>query len=144
MNQRDVKKLENIPKTNIFEVPEGYFDRLPGIIQARTAKPAESERPFYVIALRYAVPALVLVFSLVFVLQQNNSQNDVEKMLAAVSTEALTSYLIDSDLSTDELLDAIDLAQIDTDQLGLETMSIFDMDYDELEELSNELESQYF
>ena len=140
-----MKKLENIPKANIYKVPDGYFDRLPGIIQARTAKQAVQERPFYVLALRYAVPVLVIVFSLIFVVQKNTTKSgDVDSMLAAISTEALTNYIIDSELTTDELLNEINLAQIDTYELGLETSPIFNLDDIELEDLSNEFETQYF
>ena len=30
-----MKKLEDIPKKEIFDVPDGYFEKLPGKIQAR-------------------------------------------------------------------------------------------------------------
>ncbi|NJN42029.1 MAG: hypothetical protein HC811_07230 [Flammeovirgaceae bacterium] len=140
-----MKKFENIPKESIYKVPDGYFDRLPGIIQSRIAKPVANEKPFYVMALRYAVPVLVIVFSLIFVVQKNTTKSgDVETMLASISTEALTNYIIDSELTTEELLDEINLAQIDIDELGLETSPIFGLDDIELEDLSNEFETQYF
>ena len=57
-----MKKLEDIPKKNVFEVPDGYFDRLPGIIQARVSQ----EKPSFVwyswpVALRYALPVLLMM-----------------------------------------------------------------------------------
>ena len=52
-----MKKLEDIPKQNIFEVPDGYFDKLPSVIQARIAKP---EPKFWQLpAFRYAMPLLI-------------------------------------------------------------------------------------
>ena len=33
-----MKKLEDIPKKQNFEVPEGYFEKLPGIIQSRVTQ----------------------------------------------------------------------------------------------------------
>ena len=60
MSQKAVKKLEDIPKKNIYEVPEGYFDKLPGIIQSRVAKEETIRKPFFVHSLRYAIPAMVV------------------------------------------------------------------------------------
>ena len=31
-------KLEDLPQKEIFDVPEGYFEKLPGTIQARIAE----------------------------------------------------------------------------------------------------------
>ena len=58
-----MKKLEDISKENIYKIPEGYFDKLPGIIQSRTAlkNQAETSLAFLMPALRYSIPVLVLV-----------------------------------------------------------------------------------
>jgi hypothetical protein len=57
-----MKNLENIPKKNIYEVPEGYFDKLPGIIQARIAAetPETKKSPFFLYSIRFALPALLI------------------------------------------------------------------------------------
>jgi len=61
-----MKKLDEIPKKNIFEVPDDYFDRLPMKIQARLEKPAQTQSgSVWNVAFRYALPSLVAVFALV-------------------------------------------------------------------------------
>jgi hypothetical protein len=101
-----MKKLEDIPKKGIFEVPEGYFDRLPGIIQARVAEktPYIATRPYTRYALQYALPvALLLAVAVIFLIPKEEAS--AESLLASVSTEELAFYLEQSDLSLDELLD---------------------------------------
>lgn len=101
-----MKKLEDIPKKGIFEVPEGYFERLPGIIQSRVAetRPGTTTRPYTRYALQYALPVVLLLIVAVFFLKPNKSLT-AEGLLASVSTEELANYLEQSDLSLEELLD---------------------------------------
>jgi hypothetical protein len=57
-----MKKLDDIPKKNIFKVPEGYFEQLPTVIQSRIAKEG-SRSPLSGIPglwLKYALPVIVL------------------------------------------------------------------------------------
>ena len=60
-----MKKLDEIPKKSIFEAPEGYFDRLPGIIQARVsplavgAKQGPQWMPYFFFGLKYALLVLL-------------------------------------------------------------------------------------
>jgi hypothetical protein len=105
-----MKKLEDIPKNHPFKVPEGYFDRLPGIIQARVAeKSAVPEpKPYFRYALQYALPVVILAIVAVIYLVPRKPQ-DVETMLASVSTEQLATYLEESDITTEELLDEMNL-----------------------------------
>jgi hypothetical protein len=142
-----MKKLEDIPKNNIFEVPEGYFDKLPGVIQSRIAldKPTE-ERPFFALALRYAIPVVVLAVVGIFIFQNYQSgPSDSESLLATVSNEELVSYLMDGDdASTEELLEGIDINDIDINSLQEEPLMDFDLNEQELNNLSNELENEYF
>jgi hypothetical protein len=56
-----MKKLEDISKKNIFEVPDGYFEKLPGIIQARVAKPEST--PWFVPTLKFALPIVAVLAS---------------------------------------------------------------------------------
>jgi len=143
-----MKKLEDIPKNNIFEVPEGYFDRLPGVIQSRIAlnKPADESRPFFVMALRYAIPVVVLAVAGIFIFQNyQKGPSDSESLLASVSNEELVSYLMDGDdASTDELLEGIDVNNIDINSLQEEPLMDFNLNEQELNNLSNELENEYF
>ncbi len=143
-----MKKLEDLPKNNIFKVPEGYFDKLPGIIQSRIAldKPVEESRPFFVLALRYAIPIVVLVAVGIFIFQNYESApRDTESLLASISNEELVSYLMEGDdVSTDELLEDININDIDIDNLQEEPLMDFDLNEQELNNLSNELENEYF
>jgi hypothetical protein len=143
-----MKKLEDIPKNNIFEVPEGYFEKLPGIIQSRIAldKPVEESRPFFVLALRYAIPVVVLAVAGIFIFQNYQSrQDDSASLLASVSNEELVSYLIEGDdVSTEELLEDININDIDINNLREEPLMNFDLNEQELNNLSNELENEYY
>ena len=67
-----MKKLEEIPKKEVFKVPEGYFENLPGIIQARVAqqnKVGGSQACFHLCPAicppchRFFCPGVILVYS---------------------------------------------------------------------------------
>jgi hypothetical protein len=135
-----MKKLEDIPKKQVFEVPEGYFDKLTSTIQARVAE-KESRRAMTFslpAVMRYALPALVLVGVGIFWFQNNASQKDAESILASVSTEDLVAYLNDSEISTDELMNAAEFDEDDLDdiesevyKLHFEDLDLEDMQLDE-------------
>lgn len=101
-----MKKLEDIPKKAIFEAPYGYFDKLPGLIQARISenKPRQVARPYLRYALQYALPVVALLVAALIFLKPAQPV-DAERLLASVSTEELAAYLEQSDLSLDELLE---------------------------------------
>ena len=143
-----MKKLEDIPKNDLFKVPDGYFDKLPGIIQARMAlgKPQRESRPFFVLALRYAVPVIVLAVAGIFIVRNyQNESKDSESLLAMVSSEELILYLTEGDeASTEELLDGIDINNINADDLQEEPLMDLNLNEQELNNLSNELENEYF
>lgn len=131
-------KLEDIPKKQIYEVPDGYFDKLPGIIQSRVAE--QKARPVYMrFALRYAMPLVVLSIALFFIFRASTPARSPEELLAAVSSEELTYYLVESDFSTEELLDNIDVNEVNVNELNEEILPYSDLDIDVLEEFANEL-----
>ncbi|MFN3840136.1 MAG: hypothetical protein ACK4RF_05470 [Cyclobacteriaceae bacterium] len=105
-----MKNLENIPKKGIYQVPDGYFDRLPGIIQARIAEtePRQIEQPYLRFAFRYALPVILLVTIGIFIIRPKATQG-AEEMLASVNTTDLVSYLQDTDITVDQLLYAINI-----------------------------------
>lgn len=132
-----MKKLEDIPKNNPFSVPDGYFDKLPGVIQARIAEGAavKQSRPFFQYALRVALPvaAVVIVAIIYFTPSATENYND---LLASVDTEQLTAYLEESDITTEELLDATELdeesveaieSEVYFHDIDLENLSDFDL-----------------
>ncbi len=126
-----MKKLENIPKKQVFDVPDGYFEKLSSTIQTRVAE-KESRRltTFFAlpVMIRYALPALVLVAIGVFWFQ-NDSQNDAESILASVSTEDLVAYLNDSEISTEELMNAADFDAEDLDDIE---SAVYELHFDGL------------
>lgn len=132
-------KLEDLPKKNVFKAPEGYFDKLPGILQSRIAeketKPSREASFGWV--LRYALPLLVVGIALVLIFRQPDA--NPEELLATVSAEELTAYLVESDLSTEELLDFVVLDEYDIDALNDYQLDT-DVDSDLLEEYANEIE----
>lgn len=104
-----MKKLEDIPKNNPFSVPDGYFDKLPGVIQARIGVGAEKQtRPYFRYALQYALPVVALIIVAVIYLTPRESEN-YNDILATVSTEQLANYLADSDITIDEILESGEL-----------------------------------
>jgi hypothetical protein len=130
-------KLEDIPKKEIFTAPDGYFDTLPGVIQARVAKQSRFARPVWKYSLRYALPAVVLVAAGILWYTRQTSAQD---MLAGIATEELVRYLEESEtLSTDELLDT-DLLDADDVQAIEQEVYTLDLNDDVLDALEDNLD----
>lgn len=103
-----MRKLEDISKENMFRVPEGYFERLPGVIQARIAKPAPSI--WFIPVFKFAVPAMAFIIALSFWLNSGSS-NSIEDQLNEIQTEQLLAYLDNNEVSVDLLSDEISLSE---------------------------------
>src|SRR5687767_9663090 len=104
-----MKKLEDIPKKQIFEVPEGYFEKLPSIIQSRvTGKESEikSRWTVYRYAFRYALPAVVIFAAGLFWFNPSGTEKNAETILASLETQDLVAYLDEADFTMEELLEA--------------------------------------
>ena len=136
-----MKKLEDIPKKQNFEVPEGYFEKLPGIIQSRvTQQPKERswglDNRF---ALRFALPVVILLAVGIFWYNRSQTDKSVENILASVQTEDLITYLSESDFTTDELLEDVQLNS--QDAMDIEE-SVYELQFtdSEFEEIFNEIE----
>jgi hypothetical protein len=132
-----MKKLEDIPKNNPFSVPDGYFDKLPGIIQARisASAPEKQARPYFRYALQYALPVIALIIVALIYLTPKESEN-YNDILATVSTEQLAAYLADSDITTEDILESGELddesaeaieAEVYFNDIDLEDLSEFDL-----------------
>jgi hypothetical protein len=134
-----MKKLEDIPKKNIFEVPEGYFDQLPGRVQARIAAESSSRSKSWVWsgAIRYALPVLVAlaVFAGWWL---KKAPEDPEAILATIETEQLVTYLEENGLFADDL---IPYGELTTEDAAAIESEIYDTTFDEdgLEMLLNEM-----
>jgi hypothetical protein len=130
-----MKNLENIPKRNIFEVPEGYFERLPGTIQARIASHAPKEqRPYLGFALRYALPVMLLAAIAIFVFAPENDPVDI---LSSVSTEQLHVYLDENGFTLDEILDQFEFDEASIQAIEYEVYSGFDLDISDLDSIDD-------
>ena len=137
-----MKKLEDIPKKTIFEVPEGYFDQLPGVIQSRIAEkhPVHEQVSYFAFSLRYALPAIVLIAASIFVYQNyyNAQPTDVESMLATVNSQDLVDYLDEDEVSIEDILEDVNTGEINPDELNTMELDFSEVD---LMELSDEFEN---
>ena len=136
-----MKKLEDIPKKQNFEVPEGYFEKLPGIIQSRVTQ-QHKERSWgfdHRFALRFALPVVILLVVGIFWYNRSQMDKSVENILASVQTEDLITYLSESDFTTDELLEDVQLNS--QDAMDIEE-SVYELQFtdSEFEEIFNEIE----
>lgn len=138
-------KLDELPKKQLYSVPEDYFKELPSIIQARVVKPEQARTPALVwsSALRYALPVIALVMMLVyFGVRLKNDDIDVQAMIDEIPTEELISYITESEITTDELLSLIDLNELDVDGMVDENIELLnDNEWDNLLEEYPEFEN---
>lgn len=140
-----MKKLENIPKKNIYKVPDGYFDKLPMKIGARieTRSTKEQEQSYLRYALHYALPSVVLMV-VSFLVFRADTQPSADTLLSSVSTEQLIAYLEDSNLTTEELLDNFEFDALSVEGIEQEVYSPFELDSIELDLLTDEFEVPNF
>jgi hypothetical protein len=105
-----MKKLQDIPKKDLFSAPDGYFDTLPGKVMARIDKKKEAQfSPVFRYTLQYAVPAIVLIVAGFFWFRYDSSP---ESLLASIETEELVSYLADAENSLDaEFIDDLNFSE---------------------------------
>ena len=134
-----MKKLEDIPKKNPFEVPDGYFDKLPTIIQSRVSNPGHRVSGATRYVLQFAMPViLIAVVAALFWISRPNADISAESMLASIETEELVAYLKDSDFTTEELLNAAELDDEDANQIE-EAVYEFQLDDPEMENILNDI-----
>jgi hypothetical protein len=127
-----MKKLENILKKEIFNVPEGYFDTLPGKIQARISKeqPAHEQVFLFRYKLQYVLPAIMLLAVGIYWFAGINKGTDAESLLASVQTEELMAYLGESDLTTEDILETVEFNASDLEEIESE---VYELDLDDLQ-----------
>lgn len=130
-----MKKLEDIPKKQVFTVPDDYFNKLPGTIQARISAGRRTEGYTFRYALRYAVPVVVLLIAAIFWLNRfQDDMNDTESILASIHTADLVSFLDESGITTEELLDHVSLETNEVEAIE-GTVYGLDLGEEEIEEL---------
>jgi hypothetical protein len=135
-----MKKLEDIPKKEIFKVPDGYFDSLPNRIQARIAEesPAREERFFFRFKLQYALPVIVLLAVGAALFLPVRQPDSVESLLAGVQTEELIAYLEESGITTEDVLEDVEFNATDLDEIEAEVYELTIGDEDLLELMEDE------
>ena len=145
----EMKKLDDIPKKSAFEAPEGYFDRLPGIIQARltqTEVDRNTESGWLVYlgySLKYALPVVAIAAASFFYLNMPGDQS-TEYLLASVDTGYLVAYLEDADVSTDDLLENVSLDHDEASAIHESTMDEIIVNDQDAEVLKNEFAIDQF
>lgn len=118
-------KLEDIPKKSIFNVPEGYFDQLPGKIQARIPANRGRETSFvFKYRLQYVIPVLFIVAVGAIWFLKPQPATDVNSLLASVDTESLVAYLNDSDLTTEDVIEEVDFSLNDIEDIETEVYQL--------------------
>jgi len=132
-----MKKLEDIPKKDLFKAPDGYFDKLPGIIQARVAKP--EPKSVWMPVMKFALPVVAVVTVGIFWFS-NPTVQSVEAELASINTEHLIAYLDNNEVVREDV--EVDRNWSEDDLLELENQvySTFDSDGSELDLLDEILE----
>jgi hypothetical protein len=143
-----MKKLENITKKEIFNVPDGYFDKLPGKIQARISAGIPGKETNFVFRYKLqfalAVPIVIGIALLAVGINSytsNQQPGDVESILASIQTEDLITYLDESGLTTDDLLENIEFDAIDLEAIENEVYDL-NLEAEGLDELADDLESE--
>lgn len=131
-----MKRLEDIPKENIYQVPEGYFERLPQKVQARI----ESSRPQHLsirwgMALRLAIPIVAFAAVGIFWWQSNLT---IEDQLGTIELDQLAYYLEDSDFTTEELAETVIWSTDDLTELEEHVYSTLETTSDEWGDLLEE------
>jgi hypothetical protein len=124
-------------------VPNGYFDQLALKIQAKTEtiSPAKKTISGWSLALRYALPLVLLLIGSIIVLQPKAVQ-DTEQLLASIPTEHLIAYLHESEIGEAELLEAINFDDKDLDSLNVHVHKQYAIDELDMDEIKSVLENE--
>jgi hypothetical protein len=123
-----MKKLEEISKNHPFTTPKGYFDKLPGIIQARVSKESGDveHKPYFRYALQYALPVvLIAVAAILYFIPTTIEQS--ENILASISAEELTTYLETTEFNIDYWLDESTIDEVSIEEIESSVFNDIDL-----------------
>lgn len=133
-----MKRLEDIPKKNIYQVPEGYFDQLPQVIQTRVSQSKSTRLSVnWTFALRYAVPVIALLALGVFWWQRDQT---VEDQLENIDVQQLAYFLEDDDFAIEELTETVTWSVDDMDALEESVYSTLETTGGEWDDLLEEFD----
>lgn len=119
-----MKDLNDIPKKEIFEVPDGYFEHLPQVIQSRITKPKKQERPYLQVVVRYAL-AIVIAFVVLWLWFGPSKQQTAEELLAGVQAEELIQYLNETGVELDDIFSSLEIDEVEVDRIEEEVFGLF-------------------
>lgn len=117
-----------------FQVPNNYFNALPLSVQDKV----ENTTTKWVFHFNWSpqvklalIPAMMLAFVFGYIFFFNsNEQIKTDELIAQVSSEDLIAYLESSDLSTEDILDNIDLNSISNEFELDDTYQLEDLELD--------------
>jgi len=140
-----MKKLEDIPKKDLFQAPEGYFDLLPVIIQSRVTESAKKTRWswYFQVSLKYAIPMILTGVAALFYFNKPEEQS-AEALLSSIDSLQLVAYLEDSDVTSDDLIDTVSLDDDEANAIHEKAVQDINLDENDIDDLSNEFEADYF
>lgn len=117
--------LNQLPKKDSFQIPENYFDELPGLIQDRVRVKAQTRWNY---ALKYALPFVLLIVSIGY-FTQYKADNTVQ-----ISKQEAADYIDNQmDIDFDETLLAEEISAQTVEQ-HTETSAVEDYLLDEADE----------
>jgi hypothetical protein len=134
-------KLDELENKQVFSVPNGYFEQLPGQISQKIAQPQSTYAWFRLPVFRYGA-ALASIFLIVivgyFIFRTPETQlEQPEAILSQVSRQDIIQYLQQADVSQYELVERASDANIILEENALEEIEINQEIL--LEETDNEL-----
>lgn len=111
-------KLEDLPKKQVFNVPEGYFEQLPQRIQTRISGDTEASGSiFFQYKLQYALPALLILMVGTIWFMSEPKTDEVQILLSSVEINDMISFLDDSDITTEDVLENGSFNSDDADEI---------------------------
>ena len=134
-------KWKKAGNRNIYQVPDGYFDELPMRIQTRMRpEPAGHGVLFPRLYWQWMVSGVAAAV-MVWIVAIYTPMDDVPvDLLAEVSTEAIITYLQDSELTTDELLATVDYGDVELDMDVTPELLNEELTNEELDQLLDEVD----
>lgn len=126
-----------VGKTLPFEVPKNYFNELPSIIQAKALAGSKKGRFSFGFAIEHVkwalVPALMALLIVSYAVFFNNDVEsfNTEDLISQVSSEDLVAYLESSDISTDEIINAVNFEDLELEFELEESDMLDELDFSE-------------
>lgn len=126
-----------VDKTIPFEVPNNYFNELPSIIQARAIVSDKKKNFSFGFARENVkwvlVPALIalLIVSYSIFFNKDVESFNTEELISQVSSKDLVAYLESSELSTDEIINAVNFEELELEFELKESDMLDELDFSE-------------